>query len=246
MNSTYLGTLTPTNSPGKINMSYPVTAIKDIKADEAATLKAVGIRTIVRLLDAAKSPPGRRALAAKTGFDEKRLLTWAEAADRMRIKGMGGAYAALLRDVGVDTIKELKFRNPVSLARKIKELNSKRPLVRFLPPEKLVARWIEQAKRLPLVISYEDSASRAADNGFVIVHPQHHRSKNEKASVNTRKNQLTTLASQTFGDEEFARKWLKLPNPALSDQIPIEMAETNAGAREVEAILIRIAHGVYS
>ena len=42
-------------------MSYPITAIEDIDADEAEALKAVGIRTTEKLLEAAKSPKGRKA-----------------------------------------------------------------------------------------------------------------------------------------------------------------------------------------
>lgn len=57
---------------------------------------------------------------------------------------------------------------------------------------------------------------------------------------------VTEAAEKTFGDAAFARKWLSYPNPALADRIPIEMAETDAGAREVEVILTRIAYGVYS
>jgi putative toxin-antitoxin system antitoxin component (TIGR02293 family) len=57
---------------------------------------------------------------------------------------------------------------------------------------------------------------------------------------------VTEEAEKTFGDSDFAHKWLTYPNPALRDRIPIEMAETDAGAREVETILTRIAYGVYS
>jgi hypothetical protein len=38
------------------------------------------------------------------------------------------------------------------------EANERKRLVRFLPPEKLVVRWIEHAKKLPLKISYKDQA----------------------------------------------------------------------------------------
>jgi hypothetical protein len=34
------------------------------------------------------------------------------------------------------------------------DANKKRKLVRFLPPEKLVTRWVEHAKRLPQKITY--------------------------------------------------------------------------------------------
>jgi hypothetical protein len=34
------------------------------------------------------------------------------------------------------------------------DANRKRRLVRFLPSEKVVARWIDHARKLPLKISY--------------------------------------------------------------------------------------------
>jgi hypothetical protein len=39
---------------------------------------------------------------------------------------------------------------------------------------------------------------------------------------------------------------MALPNPALNNLVPAELAETEAGSREAEAILFRIAHGDYS
>jgi hypothetical protein len=134
-------------------MSYPIAAI-GTDADEAKRLKALRIKTAERLLEAAKNPKGRRELAAKTGIDPKRLLGLANTADRMRVKGLGKEYAAILPAVGVDTVKELKYRNPEKLAKAISELNKRRKLVRFLPTISLVTRWIEHAKKLPMKITY--------------------------------------------------------------------------------------------
>lgn len=52
-------------------------------------------------------------------------------------------------------------------------------------------------------------------------------------------------ANRVFGDVDFARKWLVLPNPALKGRVPIELAETDAGAREVEGALLSFAYGDY-
>ncbi|MET0631943.1 MAG: antitoxin Xre/MbcA/ParS toxin-binding domain-containing protein [Xanthobacteraceae bacterium] len=57
---------------------------------------------------------------------------------------------------------------------------------------------------------------------------------------------VTEAAKKTFGDADFATKFLNLPNPALKNRIPMEMAKTDAGAREVEAILLHIAYGDYT
>jgi hypothetical protein len=136
-------------------MSYPITDIEGIDRDVAATLKSAGIRSTGRLLEAARTVKGRKALAAKTGIDEKQLLCWANVADRMRIRGISKEYAELLQAAGVDTVKELKYRNPANLAQAMAEANKKRKLVRLLPSEKVVVRWIDHAKKLPLKITYK-------------------------------------------------------------------------------------------
>jgi predicted flap endonuclease-1-like 5' DNA nuclease len=135
-------------------MSYPIMDLTGIGPEVAAALKSVGIRTTARLLEEAKTPKGRQRLALKTGIDEKRLLRWANMADRMRIKGVGEDYAELLQAAGVDTVKELKYRNPARLAKAMAEANARRKLVRVLPSDRAVERWIEHAKRLQRKISY--------------------------------------------------------------------------------------------
>jgi hypothetical protein len=136
-------------------MSYPITDIDGIDGEAAAILKSVGIRSTERLLEVARTVRGRKMLAMKTRFDEKQLLCWANVADRMRIKGIRKEYAELLQAAGVDTVKELKYRNPGNLAKAMAEANKKRKIVRLLPSEKVVGTWIENAKKLQLKISYK-------------------------------------------------------------------------------------------
>ena len=45
--------------------------------------------------------------------------------------------------VGVDTVKELKYRNPKNLAQAMAAQNDKRKLVHLLPSEKAVSKWVE-------------------------------------------------------------------------------------------------------
>jgi Domain of unknown function (DUF4332) len=135
-------------------MSYAIADLQTLDPAAVSRLKAVGIRTTAKLLDCAKDPKGRKHLAERTGFDERCILRWANLADRMRIKGIGEDYAELLEAAGVDTVKELKYRNPANLAKAMAAANTKRKLVLLLPSEKAVIRWIEIAKKLPLKISY--------------------------------------------------------------------------------------------
>jgi predicted flap endonuclease-1-like 5' DNA nuclease len=128
--------------------------IKGIGPLMADKLKRVGIRTTEKLLETAASAKGRKDLAAKIGVDEKTILRWANLVDRMRIKGIGEDYATLLQEVGVDTVKELKYRNVAKLASAMREANKKNKLVRLLPSERRVRRWVDAAKVLPLKITY--------------------------------------------------------------------------------------------
>jgi predicted flap endonuclease-1-like 5' DNA nuclease len=135
-------------------VSYPIMDIEGIGPLMAAKLKTLGIRTTGKLLEAARTAKARKSLATRLGVDEKTVLRWANLADRMRIKGVGEPYAELLQAVGVDTVKELKYRNVSNLAKAMAEANRKQKLVRLLPSEKRIERWIAEAKVLPLKIRY--------------------------------------------------------------------------------------------
>lgn len=97
---------------------------------------------------------GAQGARGKTGFGEKQLLCWANVSDRMRVTGISKEYAELLQAAGVDTVKELKYRNPANLAKSMADANKKRKMVRLLPSEKVVCRWIASAQKLPLKIKY--------------------------------------------------------------------------------------------
>ena len=112
------------------------------------------IRTSEKLLEAAQSPKLRKDLAEKLEVSEQDVLRWANLTDRMRIKGVREPYAELLKDAGVDTVRELGHRNTAKLVERMKEANAKNKRVRLLPSEKRVERWIAAAKRLEPKIRY--------------------------------------------------------------------------------------------
>jgi putative toxin-antitoxin system antitoxin component (TIGR02293 family) len=58
-------------------------------------------------------------------------------------------------------------------------------------------------------------------------------------------SEIAALAERVFGSSQAARDWLLAPNPALSDQKPSRLLATRIGGRQVEAVLIRIEHGVF-
>lgn len=55
---------------------------------------------------------------------------------------------------------------------------------------------------------------------------------------------VLAAAEEVFGDQDKAHRWLRRPTAALADEAPLELLDTEEGAREVEIILGRIAHGI--
>ncbi len=54
---------------------------------------------------------------------------------------------------------------------------------------------------------------------------------------------IVALAKEYIGDAAAAARWLKRPNRALGGNVPLEMIDTEPGARAVENVLGRIAFG---
>jgi putative toxin-antitoxin system antitoxin component (TIGR02293 family) len=61
-----------------------------------------------------------------------------------------------------------------------------------------------------------------------------------------RLSRLLEHATNVFGDIEKARAWLKFPQRGLGGAVPLDYAETEVGAREVDNLLGRIEYSVYT
>ena len=61
---------------------------------------------------------------------------------------------------------------------------------------------------------------------------------------------VSRLLAQTFelfeGNTEAGMRWFQSPNRALNGQSPIETAATETGTREVENLIGRLEHGVFT
>jgi predicted flap endonuclease-1-like 5' DNA nuclease len=125
-----------------------------IGEEYAQKLRAAGINTPRDLLARGATAQGRRAIAEKSSISEKLILEWVNHVDLFRIEGVGRQYADLLEESGVDTVVELAQRNPENLYQKLCRINEEKKLVRRLPRETELRGWIEQASRLPGLVSY--------------------------------------------------------------------------------------------
>jgi predicted flap endonuclease-1-like 5' DNA nuclease len=135
-------------------MMAKINYIEGIGEAAGAKLTEANVKTTKALLEVGKTKKGRQELAKKTGLPEKNILKWVNAADLLRLKGIGEEYAQLLEAAGIDTVAELAQRVPANLHQKLAEVNLKKKLVRQLPTEKRVAEWVEQAKTLPRMVEY--------------------------------------------------------------------------------------------
>jgi putative toxin-antitoxin system antitoxin component (TIGR02293 family) len=57
---------------------------------------------------------------------------------------------------------------------------------------------------------------------------------------------LFDKAIGVLGSVDAARDWMKTPKKPLAGKTPLEYSDTEPGAREVEDLLGRIAHGIFS
>ena len=137
-----------------------IEAIEGIGPAYAKKLRAAGVRSTEALLKKGAEKKGRNALAAETGFSTGTILEWVNRADLMRVRGVGSEYSDLLEAAGVDTVKELRNRNAANLTAKMAEVNdaaikkTKKSIVRRVPAESMVVRWVAHAKKLAPVVKY--------------------------------------------------------------------------------------------
>lgn len=117
-------------------------------------LRSAGVSDTDTLLKETKTPAQRKALAAKAGLNDKQILKFANMVDLYRISGVGAEYAELLEAAGVDTVPELARRRADNLTTAMADLNTAKKLVRRVPTETEVAKWVEQAKGLPRMLEY--------------------------------------------------------------------------------------------
>ena len=135
-------------------MGYKITEIEGIGAKMTARLETAGIKTTDHLLRHCATPTGRKKAAETCGISPKLILKWANMADVMRVSGIGEEYAELLEAANCNTVKQLALRNPANLTRKMNEINEKKKLVRSVPTETQVRKWVEKAGALTPILTY--------------------------------------------------------------------------------------------
>lgn len=66
------------------------------------------------------------------------------------------------------------------------------------------------------------------------------------AAESNRLDQILAHAELALGGQNKALEWLNRPNQALNGAIPLELLDTDSGAAQVDDVLGRLEHGVFS
>ena len=130
-----------------------INSINGMTHIEATKLRRARVRTTVTFLQIASSRSGRALLTKETGISSPKLLHWAKRAELMKIRALGRDYSDLLEAVGVESVSELKRRNPESLHESMSAINNKQEIVDRMPSLKRVTKWIEESKDIDIKVS---------------------------------------------------------------------------------------------
>jgi hypothetical protein len=117
-------------------------------------LKQYGVHSLKDLLRKAGTSRERIKMSSATGIPASTILRWACQAELLIIDGIDPEYVALLVAAGVDSAPELVLRDPKTLHDKMVRVNKQKNLVRNVPLEKEIARWVKQILKSPYRLSF--------------------------------------------------------------------------------------------
>lgn len=135
-------------------MSVTLGELRGVTNAVLSALKEQGLADSDALLEAAKTPQGRKTLASAAGIESAAILELANRADLARVKGIGRVYSDLMEEAGVDSVKELARRQPAHLHATLIQINAKKQLTQRPPSVEQVTDFVQQAKALPATLEY--------------------------------------------------------------------------------------------
>lgn len=129
---------------------YPLEQILEPAAVEKLAKEKVV--TSDDLLARGAKPAELKALAKSTGLAIAKLTAWTKMCDLLRLKGVGPEMVKLLNAARVQTVKQLRVQKAGPLLKAMLKANDKQKITEKPPSEDQVGSWIEQAKKLEIVL----------------------------------------------------------------------------------------------
>jgi hypothetical protein len=129
-------------------MGVKVAYLESISAEEIAALEGAGVHSTDDLLGRLADSDTRAGFGARTGLASETVHRLAGMADLMRITGIGEPHTQLLDALDVGSTAALAQQDATALIKAMRRKNVEILVVRGMPPESTVARWINDAKVL--------------------------------------------------------------------------------------------------
>jgi hypothetical protein len=133
-------------------MAIKLVNLESLMPDDAAKLAALGILDSDELLRQVCDRTVRQRLVQSSEVSETVLLRLARIGDFARIVGVVEAHVSLLEALGIVSMAKLRSQDPTELVKALRRKNVELTLVRSVPPESTIGRWIADAKALPDVL----------------------------------------------------------------------------------------------
>jgi predicted flap endonuclease-1-like 5' DNA nuclease len=173
-----------------------------------------------------------KELANTTSISLKLLEKWQDQAELMIIKGIGPEYSEVLNKVGIDSPRELAYRNPENTLKSIVEFDKEQPdVIRKIPKVGEIEGWIKEAqdiynvkktkttpKETPIIdlegigVKYGKTLEKA---GFLDV----------ESLIGLNRDQIKELSKKTKISEKLIDKWAEHADLMRIDGIGPEYAE---------------------
>ena len=133
-------------------MALKLANLETLAPGDAGRLEALGILNTDDFLLHASIKEKREELAARSGLDEAVVLKLARLSDLARIVGLIEPHVHLLEALGIASARTLAGQDPAQLVKALRRKNVELQLVRSVPPESIIARWVADARLLPNIL----------------------------------------------------------------------------------------------
>jgi uncharacterized protein DUF4332 len=132
----------------------PLSKLRGVPFQARVALKVRKITTCGQLLAAAAYGQDRETLARLTRIEPELLTLLIQRADMVRVNGVGVVFGLMLEELGVRDVGALAVQRAEELHTQLRQYNQRERLARRSPTPEEVTDWIEQARRLPKLVSY--------------------------------------------------------------------------------------------
>jgi len=118
-------------------------------------LEKAGIKDTVKLFEMVKGAQSRKEFADAIGVSNAEIMELTKLCDLSRIKWVGGTFARILYDIGVDTVDRVSKADAVDLHLRINQINKERNYYKGQIGLNDVKIVVDAAKELPLDIEFK-------------------------------------------------------------------------------------------